>query len=111
MSREADELAERIRMVIGDDPNISEKRMFGGIAFMLNGNMLVGPMKDGALLVRVGKAAYPAALAEPGSGPMTFTGREMPGYVEVRDHGIESDDDLTRWIALATDFFATLPAK
>ncbi|HUV32249.1 MAG TPA: TfoX/Sxy family protein, partial [Devosiaceae bacterium] len=101
----------RIRNLICDDPNIDEKRMFGGIAFMLNGNMLVGPMKDGALLARVGKDAYDAALARPGAGKMMFTGREMPGFVEVRGEGIETDDALAGWVAIATDFVGTLPVK
>ena len=111
MSREADDLAERIRMMIGDDPNISEKRMFGGIVFMLNGNMLVGSMKDGALLARVGKEGYPDALDRPGAAPMTMAGRQMSGFVRVGDEGIGSDQGLVRWIALVTDFVATLPAK
>lgn len=111
MSEEADALADRIRARIGDDPNIDEKRMFGGVAFMLNGNMLVGPMKDGALLVRVGKDAYNDALARPGAGKMMFTGREMPGYVEVRGEGIETDRALDDWIARATAFVGALPPK
>ncbi|MEX2276503.1 MAG: TfoX/Sxy family protein [Cucumibacter sp.] len=111
MSRAADELADRIRAALGDDPNINERKMFGGVAFMLNGNMLVGPLKDGALLVRIGKAAYAEALSRPGVAKMTFTGREMPGFVEVRDQGIETAEALADWIALATDFVATLPPK
>lgn len=111
MSEAADALAERIRAQIGDDPNVTEQRMFGGIAFMLNGNMLVGPLKDGALLVRVGKDAYEAALSRPGADKMMFTGREMAGFVEVRDEGIATDEVLAEWIARATDFVSTLPAK
>lgn len=111
MSPEAAELADRIRALIGDDPNVSEQKMFGGVAFMLNGNMLVGPLKDGALLARIGKTAYAEALSRPGVTKMNFTGREMPGFVEVRDQGIETDEALAEWIALATDFVATLPPK
>jgi TfoX/Sxy family transcriptional regulator of competence genes len=111
MSEAADELASRIRAQIGLLPGVAEKRMFGGVAFMLDGNMLVGPMKDGGLLARVGKDAYAEALTLPGASPMTFTGREMPGFVEVREEGIETDDDLAAWIERARRFVVTLPKK
>lgn len=111
MSEAADHLASRIREQIGLLPGITEKRMFGGFAFMLDGNMLVGPLKDGALLARVGKEAYAAALQRPGAAPMTFTGREMAGFVEVHDEGIETREALAEWIALAESFVRTLPKK
>jgi hypothetical protein len=111
MSEAADELAARIRALIGHRPGIAEQRMFGGVAFMLDGNMLVGPLKDGGLLARVGKDVYADALELPGVSPMTFTGREMPGFVEVHDEGIETDDDLAGWIARAEAFVKTLPKK
>ena len=111
MSRETEDLADRIRAEIGDDPNITEKRMFGGVAFMLNGNMLVGPLKGGGLLVRVGKDGYGKALKRKGAGPMKFTGREMAGFVEVNDDGIATPRALREWIAIATKFVSTLPTK
>jgi TfoX/Sxy family transcriptional regulator of competence genes len=111
MSEAADELADRIRSQIGLLPGVVEKRMFGGVAFMLDGNMLVGPLKDGSLLARVGKDAYQEALTRPGASPMTFTGREMSGFVEVRGEGIETDEMLRDWIELARRFVITLPKK
>jgi hypothetical protein len=111
MSAASEELADRIRLLIGHRPGISEKRMFGGVCFMLDGNMLVGPLKDGSLLARVGKDNYAEALARPGAGPMTFTGRAMSGFVEVNGDGVETDDDLAEWIAYSERFVATLPAK
>lgn len=111
MSEAADELAARIRAQIGLLPGVTEKKMFGGVAFMLDGNMLVGPLKDGALLARVGKEAYADALTQPGAGPMTFTGREMPGYIEVRGEGIETEEMLGHWIERAHRFVITLPKK
>lgn len=111
MSEAADELAGRIRSQIGLLPGVTEQKMFGGIAFMLDGNMLVGPLRDGGLLARVGKEAYEAALARPGASPMMFTGREMPGFVEVRGEGIETDEDLAEWIELSRRFVITLPGK
>lgn len=111
MSEAADELAARIRAQIGLLPGVTEKRMFGGVAFMLDGNMMVGPLKDGSLLARVGKDAYPEALNRPGASPMTFTGREMPGFVEVRGEGVETDEMLGEWIEMARRFVITLPRK
>ena len=111
MSAAADELAARIRAQIGLLPGVTEKRMFGGVAFMLDGNMLVGPLKDGGLLARVGKEAYREALGRPGAEPMTFTGREMPGFVEVREDGIETDEALAELIEMARRFVITLPRK
>lgn len=111
MSVQADELAERIRAILGLRPDIAEKRMFGGVAFMLNGNMMVGPLKDGGLLARCGKDNYAEALQRPGAGPMTFTGREMAGFVEVGGDGIETDEALADWIAYSESFVRTLPRK
>lgn len=111
MSQAADHLADRIRLLLADRPGIREQKMFGGVAFMLDGNMLVGPMKDGGLLARVGKDAYEEALTRPGARPMNFTGRTMAGFVEVDGDAVEDDDDLAGWIALAEAFVRTLPAK
>jgi hypothetical protein len=106
-----DELANRIREVIGYDPNVTEKAMFGGIAFMLNGNMLVGPHKDGSMMARVGKELEAEALSRPHAREMDFTGRPMSGFVTVDPPGLESEDDLAGWIALSTQFVGALPAK
>lgn len=111
MSAEADELATRIRSYFGGHPGIAERKMFGGVAFMLNGNMVVGPLKHGGLLARVGKAGYAEALKLPGASPMTFTGKEMSGFVQVDDEGIETDEALAAWIERAVSFVNTLPPK
>ncbi|WP_417309662.1 TfoX/Sxy family protein [Devosia sp.] len=111
MSEQSEALADRIRILLGPRPGLTETRMMGGVCFMLHGNMLVGPMKDGALLARVGKAGYAEAVALPGAGPMTFTGRPMSGFVEVRDEGIETDEALMAWIARAEAFVLSLPPK
>lgn len=95
------DLADRIREVLSDDPNIAEIRMFGGICFTLNGNMLVGTMKDGTLLARVGESRDAEALARPGASRMNFTGREMKGYIIVAEDALD-DAALRQWIALAT---------
>ena len=111
MSMASDELADRIRLQLASDPHISERRMMGGIAFMWHGNMLVGPMKDGGLLVRCGKEAYDSTLQLPGAAPMDFTGRTMSGFVLVAGDAIEDDDSLSQWIAIARDFVTALPPK
>ncbi|MCX8568003.1 TfoX/Sxy family protein [Aminobacter sp. MET-1] len=106
----ADDLAERIRHAIGEDPNVGEIRMFGGTCFTLNGNMLVGTLKDGALLARVGDEQEPAALAMPGAKRMDFTGREMKGFIMV--DAVELDDTaLGQWIAMASRFVGPMPPK
>lgn len=111
MSEASEYLADRIRMMLGEDPAVREQRMFGGTAFMLHGNMLVGPMKDGDLLVRVGKEGYDAALELPGAAPMTMTGRTMSGFVQVSGDVLEDDEALWAWIERARAFVLTLPAK
>ena len=111
MSLASEELSDRIRVHLGMHPAVTEQKMFGGRCFMLNGHMLVGPMKDGSLLVRVGKVRYEHALALPGARPMNFTGRTMSGFVEVSGDVIEDDEVLLDWIELARSFVETLPAK
>jgi TfoX/Sxy family transcriptional regulator of competence genes len=86
-----DDLAEQIRAFIGDDPNVVEIRMFGGTCFTLNGNMMVGTMKDGSLLVRVGEDQEAAALALPGATRMNFTGREMKGFIMVAPDELDEE--------------------
>jgi TfoX/Sxy family transcriptional regulator of competence genes len=106
----SNDLAERIRQFIGDDPNVGEIRMFGGICFTLNGNMMVGTMKDGRLLARVGSEQEAAALAMPGASRMDFTGREMKGFIIVAPEALD-DRTLAKWIAMASAYVAVMPSK
>jgi TfoX/Sxy family transcriptional regulator of competence genes len=103
-------LAERIRGVIDGRSGVSEKKMFGGVAFLVHGNMFVGIVKD-ELMVRVGPEAHPAALKRPHVRPMDFTGKPMAGYVFVSPAGLDEDAELERWIDLGARFVATLPRK
>jgi TfoX/Sxy family transcriptional regulator of competence genes len=89
---------------------VGEKRMFGGLAFLERGLMVVG-VSGGSLMARVGPAAHPDALAQPHARPMDFTGRPMTGYVYVDPAGLASDADLRRWVDRCRRFVATLPAK
>ena len=106
----ASDLVERIRVEIGDDPNVGEIRMFGGTCFTLNGNMLCGTMKGGDLLVRVGEEQDQVALARPGASRMNFTGRELKGYVIVSADDVD-DDALKSWLAMASSFVGPMPPK
>ncbi|GGW49625.1 TfoX/Sxy family protein [Streptomyces xantholiticus] len=103
-------LAERIRHRLGTDPAVTEKRMFGGLAFLHAGNMAVGVIGDG-LMVRVGPEATDAALARPGTRPFDFTGRPMRGWVVVAASALSEDSDLDDWIDRGRGFAAGLPPK
>ena len=104
-----EQLAARIRGLLGDDPGIDERKMFGGLAFLLDGNMFVGITQD--LMVRVGPDAWTDALAQPHAREMDFTGRSMKGYVYVGAEGIAEDEDLAAWVDRALAFVGGLPPK
>ena len=103
-------LVELMRGDLAEMPGLSEKRMFGGLAFMLNGNMLCGVHPGGAMY-RVGKDNEPFALAVPGARRMDFTGRRMGGFVEADDDAMADDSRRARLTDLALDFVRALPAK
>jgi len=105
-----EQLAARIRTVLGDDPGVDERKMFGGVAFLLDGNMFVGLTGDD-LMVRVGPESWADALAQPHAREMDFTGRSMRGYVYVDAAGTAEDDALAAWIERALDFVGSLPPK
>jgi TfoX/Sxy family transcriptional regulator of competence genes len=96
-------LAQRIREQLEDDPRVSEKKMFGGVAFFVNGRMTCGIIRD-ELMVRVGPEAHAEAVAQPHARPMDFTKRPMRGFVQVAPAGFESDSDLASWIARGVRF-------
>jgi TfoX/Sxy family transcriptional regulator of competence genes len=90
--------------------NVEEKKMFGGIGFLLKGNMCVGVWKD-SLIVRVGPEQYEDALRESFVSEFDITGRAMKGWVLVAEEGVEDDDQLQDWIECAVKFVRKLPAK
>ena len=92
-----DALAERIRRRIGDHPGLVEKRMFGGLAFLIDGRMSVG-VAGNELMVRVGKEAHDAYVSRPGARIMDFTSRPLRGWIAVAPEGFASDADLDVWI-------------
>ena len=95
---------------LAETDGISQKKMFGGLCFLLNGNMLCGVHKDGGMF-RVGKANEETALSVEGARPLGFTGRKMGGMVEITDACIADDDQRAELMQLALDFVASLPAK
>ena len=105
-----EELARRLRETLAHRDDVIEKKMFGGLAFMVSGNMCCGVVDD-TLMARVGPDQYDEALARPHSREMDFTGRSMRGFVYVAPAGIESDADLRSWIELCERFVGSLPAK
>jgi len=104
-----DYLAERIRSLVGDDPRVTEKTMFGGLTFLLNGHILVGTKKDGRILLSVGKEHNDAALARPGATQMVHNNRNMTGFVWVEPDAIEDDDVLADWIRTAYGWVSQMP--
>ena len=103
-------LAQRIREALADADGLSERRMFGGIAFMLHGNMAVGISGD-ELMVRVGPEAYDEALAQPHARVFDMTGRVMRGWVVVEAEGIADDVALGEWVRHGADYARSLPPK
>lgn len=103
-------LAQRLRELLAHEDGISEKAMFGGLAFMYGGRMLVGIVRD-TLMARVGLLAYEQALAQPHVRVMDFTGKPMKGYVFVDPPALKRDSDLARWVGQCQDFVRSLPPR
>jgi TfoX/Sxy family transcriptional regulator of competence genes len=103
-------LAERIRDLFDGREDVVEKKMFGGLAFMINGNMCCGVSKED-LMLRLGADGAKAALEHPCARDMDFTGKPLKGFVYVDAHGYAEDEDLENWIQRAAKFAASLPAK
>lgn len=103
-------LAQRVREALEERGDVTEKKMFGGLAFLLAGNMSVGIVND-QLMVRVGPEAHQEALGLPHAREMDFTGRSMKGFVYVGCEGFEVDADLEAWVERGVRFAASLPAK
>jgi len=104
-------LAERLRQALARRKNVEEKKMFGGVGFLINGNLLVGIRKD-SLLVRLGPEQGDEALKEVHVSEFKITGRgTMKGWVVVGLEGVQNDDQLDAWIQRAMKFVRTLPAK
>ena len=105
------ELANRVREVVQDEPGLTEKAMFGGLAFLVGGNMAVAASGQGGLLLRVDPARTDALVSEPHVGRFVMRGREMDGWLRVDPAAVESDDDLRSWVSHGVSHARSLPPK
>ena len=103
-------LASRVRDLLGENPEITEREIFGGIAFLLSGNMAVGVSRD-ELMVRIDPDDYDEALAMTGVRAFDMTGRPMRGWILVAPEATAELADLQQWVETGFDFAATLPPK
>lgn len=103
-------LAERVREAMEHLRGVSEKKMFGGLAFMIGGHMSVGVVRD-TLMVRAGPEACDFLKSKPHARAMDFTGRPMKGFLFVEASGLEDDHELAHWIGHAVEYALTLPPK
>lgn len=105
-----EDLAERIRELVSTEPGVSEQRMFGGLSFLINGNMSVAASGQGGLLVRVDPAGADGLLREQVQ-PMVMGGREMRGWLRVEPDAVQADDQLREWVDRGVGYARSLPAK
>lgn len=103
-------LAQRIRELLQRRDDVVEKKMFGGLCFMVSGNMCCGVESD-RLMMRVGPDNYETCLQKPHVREMDFTGKALKGFVYVDEPGVTSDADLEEWLLTALEFVTSLPAK
>ena len=105
-----EQLAQRIRQLLKGKRGVTERRMFGGLCFLLRGNMCFGVERD-RLVARVGPEQYARALSKPHARPMDFTGRPLKGFVYVSAKGYRTTASLKAWITRSLDFVGSLPSK
>ena len=105
------ELAERVRAVVQGEPGLTEKRMFGGLAFLVHGHMAVSASGQGGLLLRVDPAETASLLVEPQVRRFEMRGRAMDGWLHLDAEVVDSEDDLRRWVAHGVRYARSLPPK
>jgi TfoX/Sxy family transcriptional regulator of competence genes len=105
------ELADRVRDLVESEPSLSEKKMFGGLAFLVGGHMAVAASSKGGLLLRVDPAATEGLLDEPHIGRFEMHGRPMDGWLRVDAEAVRDDDELERWVAHGITYARSLPPK
>ena len=106
-----EKLADRIRELLADKKGITEQRMFGGLAFLIGGNMAVAASGQGGILVRVDPTDSERLLATTSAQPMEMRGRTMRGWLRVDDDGIRTKRQLARWVSRGVTYALSLPAK
>ena len=106
-----EDLADRIRELIAGERGVTEQKMFGGLAFLVGGNMAVAASGRGGLMVRVDPARSEALLARTTASPMVMRGREMAGWLRVPSEDVRTKRQLAKWVTLGTTYAGSLPAK
>jgi TfoX/Sxy family transcriptional regulator of competence genes len=106
-----EDLADRIRELIGGDPDVTEQTMFGGLAFLVGGNMSVAASGQGGLMVRIDPEDTDALLAKPHARPFEMRGRAMRGWLRVDAEGVRSKRELEQWVKRGVAYARSLPSK
>ena len=106
-----EELANRIRRLIGSERGLAEKKMFGGLAFLIGGNMAIGASGQGGILVRVDPADSDRLVETTNARPMEMRGRQMQGWLRVASDDVETDAALATWVELGAAYARSLPPK
>ena len=106
-----EDLAARIRDLIGPDPELTEKKMFGGLAFLIRGHMAISASGQGGVLVHADPGRSAGLAATTGATTAVMQGREMPGWLRVSQEDLTSDDDLSRWVDIGIEHARSLPPK
>jgi TfoX/Sxy family transcriptional regulator of competence genes len=105
------DLANRIRELVADEANLTEKKMFGGLAFLIGGNMSVSASGQGGLLVRVDPAETDSLVSKPHAQPFVMRGRAMDGWLRVDADGVRTKRELQRWVGRGVSYARSLPVK
>ena len=106
-----EELAARIRALVSREDDLEEKKMFGGLAFLIGGNMAIAASRQGGLLVRVDPAESARLVETTPAEEMVMRGRSMAGWLRLESADVAADDELSAWVARGVEFARTLPAK
>jgi TfoX/Sxy family transcriptional regulator of competence genes len=106
-----EDLANQIRELLADETGVTERKMFGGLAFLIGGNMAVAASGQGGLMVRVEPAETAALVAEPHARPFEMRGREMQGWLRVDDEGVRTKRQLEPWVRRGVTYARSLPPK
>ena len=106
-----EDLADRVRELIAEEAELTEKRMFGGLAFLINGNMSVAASGQGGLMVRIDPAETEALIAKPHARPFEMRGREMRGWLRVDSDGVRTKRQLEPWVRRGVTYARSLPPK
>jgi TfoX/Sxy family transcriptional regulator of competence genes len=106
-----EDIANRIRELVGGRPDLTEQRMFGGLAFLIGGNMAIAASGKGGIMVRVDPAKSDGIVAKTSARPMVMRGREMQGWLRVDADDVRTKRQLAKWVALGTGFAESLPPK